>query len=300
MDALPTAYPAAYAELADAETVADKKVVGDKAAAVRGYMAAAADVVGFNLATETMLVAQRVAGRQLIDMAARGERKVKGKGGDPTIGPIVGLAELDITQNQSTRWQVLARLSEAEFKAHVETCQATVSEGKVKFPRGITKRPVAKPKRPFAKPTSATATVARSAAALSPPLDLKAQIEAAVSAATAKLRAEHAATAAALEGQAIAASLEARREGYAVGLKAGADSAAAEIARLTKALQDKVPQPVRAKAPVFTVSEINVLRKALHPDGKPAALADMFTAASALFNDRADLLLMAAKWRRAK
>jgi hypothetical protein len=55
------------------------------------------------------------------------------------------------------------------------------------------------------------------------------------------------------------------------------------------------PKVERMKQPVFSVREIAQLRIALHPDGKPAALQKMFTEASALFNDRADLLSKAAK-----
>jgi hypothetical protein len=69
-----------------------------------------------------------------------------------------------------------------------------------------------------------------------------------------------------------------------------------EIERLTKALHEKAAErPRRAKQPVFDETEIRQLRKALHPDGKPMELFDMFNEATKLFNDRAELLVRAAK-----
>jgi hypothetical protein len=41
------------------------------------------------------------------------------------------------------------------------------------------------------------------------------------------------------------------------------------------------------------------LRKALYPDGKPAELSNLFDTASKLVNDRAELLIKAAKRARA-
>jgi hypothetical protein len=58
------------------------------------------------------------------------------------------------------------------------------------------------------------------------------------------------------------------------------------------------PKVERSKQPAFSAREINLLRKALHPDGKPEELQKMFTEASALFNDRADLLVKSAKRKR--
>jgi hypothetical protein len=57
---------------------------------------------------------------------------------------------------------------------------------------------------------------------------------------------------------------------------------------------------VGTKLSVFTRSEINLLRKALHPDGKPREFVAMFTQASALFNDRVELLVKAAERHRSK
>jgi hypothetical protein len=54
---------------------------------------------------------------------------------------------------------------------------------------------------------------------------------------------------------------------------------------------------MKGRTPVFTAAELKALRKALSPIGKPDELVDMFTAASALFNDRAHLLI---KTRRSK
>jgi hypothetical protein len=55
------------------------------------------------------------------------------------------------------------------------------------------------------------------------------------------------------------------------------------------------PKVERSKVPVFSEREIALLRKALHPDGKPAGLQKMFTEASVLFNERAPLLVKQAK-----
>jgi hypothetical protein len=114
---------------------------------------------------------------------------------------------------------------------------------------------------------------------------------------------------------------------YDRGVAAGLRQAASERERLEKALCDKVveklaakfadagiadpdaraigeaalgkgPKVERVKTPVFSEAEIKRLRKALHPDGKPADLVKMFDEASALFNARAELLVKAAKRRR--
>jgi hypothetical protein len=74
-----------------------------------------------------------------------------------------------------------------------------------------------------------------------------------------------------------------------------------EIERLTKELREKAAERARrAKQPVFDETEIKQLRKALHPDGKPPELFKMFNEATQLFNDRAELLVRAAKRAKAK
>jgi hypothetical protein len=117
---------------------------------------------------------------------------------------------------------------------------------------------------------------------------------------------------------------------YDEGMKAGIQFAKHEfgkdIERLTKALHEAVVNkiaekmivatgatqptvddvamhalgkaPQGKKVPAFTEREIAKLRKALHPDGKPEELQKMFTEASALFNERAGLLIKSAKQAR--
>jgi hypothetical protein len=159
-------------------------------------------------------------------------------------------------------------------------------------------------------------------------------IAVAVEKALKKLRAEHAKEIAALKKAHDEQIWEERRRaradylsGFARGEEHAKQEAAKEIGRLKSALHEKAvdkltekliergqtkptekevadaalgrgPKIERTKLPAFTEKEIAQLRKALHPDGKPEKLHKMFNEASALFNDRADLLIRAAKRAR--
>jgi hypothetical protein len=79
-------------------------------------------------------------------------------------------------------------------------------------------------------------------------------------------------------------------------LKAKLVEEAIEITTLRNELRKKnsLGTGNRPKA-VFTMPEINMLRKALHPDGKPKELQPIFEEATKLLNDRAERLVYAAK-----
>jgi hypothetical protein len=144
----------------------------------------------------------------------------------------------------------------------------------------------AKPRATTAKPEPANVAPKReqaSQASNATPTARDAAIAAAVERATAALKQAHAAEIETLK-DAHVRELEAEfRRGEAKGARARAHFNAKEV---------------RTKLPVFTRSEINLLRKALHPDGKPQEFVTMFTQASALFNDRVALLVNALGKRR--
>jgi hypothetical protein len=155
----------------------------------------------------------------------------------------------------------------------------------------------AKPRATTAKPEPANVEpTKRERASNATPAAHDATIAAAVEKATAALKQAHAAEIEVLKdthGVEIAElkdvhlrELEAEfRRGEAQGARARAHFNAKEV---------------RTKLPVFTRSEINLLRKALHPDGKPQEFVTMFTQASALFNDRVELLVKAVERHRRK
>lgn len=87
------------------------------AAAARRYATSLEDR---NLAAETQLRAGRKGGQLLIDMAKKGERAPRG--GRHSIS--AKLADMDIDEHRSSRWQWLARQSESAFEAYIERTKA--------------------------------------------------------------------------------------------------------------------------------------------------------------------------------
>jgi hypothetical protein len=107
--------------LAEAQNFGEIKGIRDKAEAVRKYAQSASlglDVQ--NRAAEIKLRAERQAGKLLTQMTLRGgDRRSK----DHTER--LKLDDLGISRNQSTRWQMEARVPENVFREHIrKTCQA--------------------------------------------------------------------------------------------------------------------------------------------------------------------------------
>lgn len=107
----------AFRDLALCDSLEAVKEVRDKAEAVRQYARSAR--VGLELqnkAAELKLRAERRAGELLHALGLRGGDRVSGSAGNRTT-----LDQLDISHNQSTRWQKLATIPEAEFTEFVRS-----------------------------------------------------------------------------------------------------------------------------------------------------------------------------------
>ncbi|QDV85838.1 hypothetical protein [Planctomycetes bacterium TBK1r] len=102
--------------LATMDDLGKIKDVRDKAEAVRQYAKSAARGLEMqNDAAEVKLRAERRAGAILATMRMRGgDRKSNARRTGVT------LEELGISQNQSTRWQLLAKRPERDFEAHLQ------------------------------------------------------------------------------------------------------------------------------------------------------------------------------------
>jgi phage N-6-adenine-methyltransferase len=123
-----TRYEAARFALAEARRVDEVKEIIDMSAALREYARRAKDTQLIRDATELRLHAERKGGELLRQMAAKGERAVRGqaqKSHGETFQP-VQLAELKITKTQSSKWQRLAALSDDKFEIRVAHAKARV------------------------------------------------------------------------------------------------------------------------------------------------------------------------------
>jgi hypothetical protein len=107
--------------LAEAQNFEQIKEIRDKAEAVRKYAQSASLGLGIqNRAAEVKLRAERQAGKLLSQMTLRGgDRRSKNH------NERLKLDDLGISRNQSTRWQMQARLPETVFREHIkDTCDA--------------------------------------------------------------------------------------------------------------------------------------------------------------------------------
>ncbi len=107
--------------LAEAQSFDQIKVIRDKAEAVRKYAQSASLGLGIqNRAAEVKLRAERQAGKLLAQMTLRGGDR-RSKNHDERLK----LDDLGISRNQSTRWQMEARVPENVFREHIrEMCDA--------------------------------------------------------------------------------------------------------------------------------------------------------------------------------
>jgi hypothetical protein len=107
--------------LAEARSFEEIKEIRDKAEAVRKYAQSASLGLDIqNRAAEVKLRAERQAGRLLAEMTLRGgDRRSKNH------RERLKLDDLGISRNQSTRWQIQARVPEKVFSEHIKlTCDA--------------------------------------------------------------------------------------------------------------------------------------------------------------------------------
>jgi hypothetical protein len=107
--------------LAEAQSFDQIKEIRDKAEAVRKYAQSASLGLDIqNRAAEVKLRAERQAGKLLAQMTLRGgDRRSK------CHHERLKLDDLGISRNQSTRWQMQARVPENIFREHIrETCGA--------------------------------------------------------------------------------------------------------------------------------------------------------------------------------
>jgi hypothetical protein len=107
--------------LAEAQSFDQIKEIRDKAEAVRKYAQSASLGLDIqNRAAEVKLRAERQAGKLLAQMTLRGgDRRSKNH------QERLKLDDLGISRNQSTRWQIQARVPENVFREHIkQTCDA--------------------------------------------------------------------------------------------------------------------------------------------------------------------------------
>jgi hypothetical protein len=107
--------------LAEAQSFDQIKDIRDKAEAVRKYAQSASLGLDIqNRAAEVKLRAERQAGKLLTQMTLRGgDRRSKNR------NERLKLDDLGISRNQSTRWQMQARVPENVFREHIKvTCDA--------------------------------------------------------------------------------------------------------------------------------------------------------------------------------
>lgn len=118
-------YDAARAALAECHRVDEAVTERNKAKALHIYAKQAKDSGLIEHATDIKLRAERRAGEILIGMAKDGERSTGGRPGenhpeDMSVPKVATLKDLEITHNESSQWQRLAKLPAPEFEKRVE------------------------------------------------------------------------------------------------------------------------------------------------------------------------------------
>jgi DNA N-6-adenine-methyltransferase (Dam) len=119
-------YEAARTALAEAVRIDEVKEIIDRAAALEEYARRAKDVEMINNATELRLTAERKGGEILIEMAENGERADRGRRDQMSRAATFTLKDLEVSRDQSSKWQKLAKLPADKFEIRVEHAQARV------------------------------------------------------------------------------------------------------------------------------------------------------------------------------
>jgi hypothetical protein len=120
-------YEAARTALAEAHRVDEVKDIRDKAEAMAAYARQAKDQDLILWATEIKVRAERKAGEMLAESRTRGERAGSGGSLKKESKPAT-LSDIGISNDQSSRWQQLASMSEEHFEAAVATAKDTAGQ----------------------------------------------------------------------------------------------------------------------------------------------------------------------------
>lgn len=144
-------YEAARTALANAHRVDEVKDIRDKAEAMAAYARQAKDQDMILWATEIKVRAERKCGELLRDSAERGERVTyrdarwgSSESHDETRKT---LADIGVTNTQSSRWQSLAGMSDEHFETAVATAKETAGQVTTAFMLREAKRDKPAPKR---------------------------------------------------------------------------------------------------------------------------------------------------------
>jgi N6-adenosine-specific RNA methylase IME4 len=115
----------AQAALSKVKTLEDATTVIDKMSAAAAYARAKGAFEAYNLALEIKLRAERKAGTFLAEMKAEGELKA----GKPKEGNADTLSTLGIAQQESSRWQRIAKIPEKEFEEYLREATNRTQSG---------------------------------------------------------------------------------------------------------------------------------------------------------------------------
>ena len=118
-------YDAARQALQLAHSVDEVKEIRDKAQAMAAYARQAKDTELLWWVTEIKIRAERRAGEMLRDTANSGERVT---GRPEKVSQATTLSKLDISRDQSSRWQKLAAIPDKKFEQAVAAAKETARE----------------------------------------------------------------------------------------------------------------------------------------------------------------------------
>lgn len=120
-------YDQARYALAECQRVDEVKDIRDKAEAMAAYARQAKDTELVQWATEIKVRAERKAGELLAQSFQSGERARSG-GAMKKESPPATLSDIGISNDQSSRWQSLAGMSDEHFETAVATAKETAGQ----------------------------------------------------------------------------------------------------------------------------------------------------------------------------